>query len=642
MSAVSVELATCNGPNRPVIDVRFAFDANDVRHVKTISGARWQAKGKHWHVPLSMSNCRALRSAFGQRLKIGPSLRSWAKEAVREENTLGSIALSDSASLSRLPAELPFLYEAIHLGPKGLQMSESEKVAALAGPASYQAADVAFLSGAQAPLNGNQPGLGKTIETIGAVWEAGLEEGAHLVICPANAIEAVWEDELAYWQQGSSKRVEVFAVNGTKKQRLETLKSFEQSSAEVRWLVVNPEMIRWTKSKTNEGPHTMPAKGAANGACYCDASGDSHWHYVEDFPALYSTKWNTIIIDECHKNSIRNHRSLTARSLQTLAIAPNGKRIALSGTPMRKQGGSDIWGILHWLRPDVFTGFWSFAGNYFNIDDNGYGRSVGDLVQEEKFYVDMRPYLLRRKKSECLPWLPPKQHIDVMCEMTKAQAKVYDEMASMGAVVLGDQELSTTSILAEITRLRQFATTLCELAEGGEVRPTLESGKVASMMEKMEEHGLFDGSADSPHVVFSQSKPLVYLVAGALREKGLRVEVLTGDQNKKGQRKAIKDAFQSGQIDVLCIVTTAGGVALTLDIADVAHFLDQTWSPDDQEQAEDRIHRASRNHQVVIYNYLTKDTIDQIIYEANLTKRSTHELILDVRREVLKQIEGRK
>lgn len=629
----SAEVARCGVKN--VIDVHFAYSKVAVEAIKGVSGARWVPKRKHWHIPLDLASCRDLRVAF-EDIDIGPELHNWATNAKRREDTLGSIAQADSAVLTRLPEVLPTLYRAVHLGPAGLQMTPAEREAAMLEPASYQAADVAFMAESRACLNGNQPGLGKTLETIAAIWESGTQEGSHLVIAPASAVEAVWLDELETWQADAGDDVEVFAPVGTKKQRQKVIDAFMASTAPTAWLVVNPEMVRYRKDETNTAPKRLPAKGSKNEeiACYCEGR-DAHFHYEAGYPELHGLEWETVIIDECHKNSIRNHRSLTSQSITDLKTET---RYALSGTPMRKKGGSDIWGLLHWLRPDVFTSFWRFAERYFELDDNGYGKKVKGLREdgERRLFQELSSYIVRRTKDECLEWLPPKQYIEVKCTMGTKQAKAYREMVELGAAELGDGEVTTTSILSELTRLRQFATTLCNVVDGVVV-PTAESCKLEALFEKLDEYGVLEGTHEAPHVIFSQSKKLVYLVAEELRrDYDLRVEVLSGDQNKPGERRKLKHDFQDGNIDVLCIVTTAGGVALTLDAADVVHFLDETQSPDEQEQAEDRLHRASRNHQVQVLQYRTTGTVDELLVESNLDKKKSHELIMDIRRQVMK------
>lgn len=635
MKQVRIEVSQCAGAVGR-IDVRFDYNPEAVAAIKRVAGRSFvKTPDNHWHVPLDLEACRQLREAYGKALVIGPNLRSWAVNAVRQETALGTLSSADTAPLERLASVLPTLAVAIHLGPKGLIMTEEEKVAALDGEPSFQAADVRFLVESPNPLNGNQQGLGKTPEWIAAVWEQGIEEGNHLVIAPSAAVDGTWEPELEMWQADASKEVGIFAPTGTRAQREAVIEEFLASTAPVKWLVVNPQMIQWRKDDTRTAPITVKVTGKkALKACYCAAAKDAHEHYESPYPALADIVWDTIAIDECHKGNIRNHKTLTSQSIH--ALRNNVKRVALSGTPSKKKG-ADIWGILHWLRPDVFTSYWRFAEGYFDIEDNGYGKKVGALLdnREDAFYRMLMPYVLRRTKAECLPWLPPKHYIEVLCGMTEAQRKQYEQMESNGAAALdGNDRVTTTSILAEFTRLRQFSFGRWVAGKDGKLTPTTDSGKLEAMLEKMDEADVFEDTSVK-QIVFSQFREVIELVAGVLRERGVEVAIISGKQNKQGQRRQIREAFQGGTLQVLCVVTTAGGVSLTLDAADTVHMLDETWSPDETEQAEDRAHRASRVHNVTVFQYRTKDSIDQYVQETAFEKASEQKRIMDVRRTIV-------
>ena len=619
------------------ICVRFEYTKLDVSRMRQVAGRSFVKRPTaHWHVPLDLETCRKLRTLYGEALQIGPTLWSWAQEARRTETNLGTLATSDTGTLSRLPTVLPTLAEAIFFGPQGLIMTEEEKEAFRAkGEGSFQCADVNFMVGSPAPLNANQQGLGKTPEWIAALFEGGRELGHHLIVTPSASIDGTWEPELEKWTADYQGTIGIFACTGTRKQRQETLDAWWVSEADVNFLIVNPAMIQWTLDHTQQGGIILEAKGKKKEmkACRCAARKKPHEHYVESYPELFAWTFDTITNDECHKGAIRNHRSLTAKSMN--AIKAN-RRIALSGTPSKKKG-ADIWGILHWLRPDVFTSFWNVAEEYFVVTDNGFGKKVGGLRadKEEAFYRMLIPYVLRRTKAECLPWLPPKLHVEVLCGMTDKQRKQYEEMEKDGAAKAGDASVSTTSILAEFTRLRQFAFGYWTAGEG-KLHPTEDSGKLNAMLEKMDEADVFEDSSVK-QLVFSQFKEVIYLVADVLRRKGVEVEIISGDQNKQGQRRQIKEAFQTGSTQVLCIVTTAGGVSLTLDAADTVHMLDDMWSPDEGEQAEDRAHRASRVHNVTVFHYRTKDTVDQYVQETSDEKATEHARILDVRRKLVRK-----
>lgn len=653
-------------PNGKRIDVDFKFtgkgDANTAA-IRIIPGRSFVKKPhRHWTVPLDMTVCRLLRKAYGDRLNMGPDLRAWAQAAKTAEGNLGRMALSDTGACPNLKAVLPSLWRALYLGPlyrnATAQLGYSDKeinrwvelVAMMSGTeawgheyGSYQTADVRFLADALSPLNGNQQGLGKTPEHVGAVWEAGLQEGNHLVVAPSAAVDGTWEPELEMWHNGTPLDVEIFACTGNRAQREATLAAFAASDAPVKWVVVNPAMVQYRKQ---DDPFAEPSEIArkarpkdADRACHCNRLKDPHWHYVATYPVLMDTRWNTICVDECHKGNIRNHRSLTSFSMNDLLLAAHGKRFALSGTPMKKMG-ADIWGVLHWLRPDVFTSYWRFAEMFFHITDNGFGKKVGSLREdmELEFFQYLTPYVLRRLKSEAAPWLPEKQFIPVPVRLEGKQAKQYATMEAEGMSEVGGVSIETTSILAEFTRLTQFANAYCTIDASGKVVPTRDSAKLIALWQKLDEAGVLVGG-DEQVLIFSQSREMVDLVATMLREEGVRTEVISGNTNKQGQRRAIKEAFQGGALRVLCIVTTAGGVSLTLDAADAAHFIDTSWAPDDDEQAEDRLHRVSRIHQVRIYQYFAEGTIDEDRMNVAMEKDAAHKYILDVRRQMLKRKE---
>lgn len=651
--------------------------------VRNVPGRRMVKRPhRHWVVPLDMTTCRLLRRAFGEDLIIGQKLGAWARNARQGEDVLGKIALSDVEQIDHLKTRLPRLWRALYLGPlyrnatAELKYTDQEinrwvELCALMTRTqawapefgSYQTADVRFLADAIAPLNGNQQGLGKTPEHVAAVWEGGLEQGCHLVVAPKAAIDGTWEPELLQWHEGTPLDVEVFACDGTRRDRERTLSAFRSSEAAVKWCVVNPGMIQYKKQNvTNvqgvgwrvveqtEDPFTpiyhKPNEEARRAkpkdwkkACGCKRLKDPHWHYEATYPTLMNTEWTTICVDECHKGNIRNHRSLTSFSMNDLRLAGGGKRYAMSGTPMKKKG-ADIWGILHWLRPDVFTSYWQFVGQFFKVTDNGFGKKVGELKEEMEleFFEYLKPYVLRRLKSEAAPWLPPKQYIPVIVKLEGRQAKQYATMEEEGMSTLGDGSvIETTGLLAEFIRLGQFANAYCTVNDQGKVVPTRESAKLDAMFQKLDEAGITDGSSDEQTVIFSQSREMVNLVAAELVGMGVSVATITGRQNRRGMRRAIRQAFQAGSTKVLCIVTTAGGVSLTLDAADSAHFIDTSWAPDDDEQAEDRVHRTSKVHQVRIYQYIAEDTIDGDRLAVSLDKDHAHKYILDVRREILRR-----
>jgi SNF2 family DNA or RNA helicase len=314
--------------------------------------------------------------------------------------------------------------------------------------------------------------------------------------------------------------------------------------------------------------------------------------------------------------------------------------MALSGTPV---GGKPInlWKILHWLHPDKFTSQWRWAEQWLTIEEVRHSRTathkeIGDIREglEEDFYKAHSQYFLRRTKDEVLPWLPPKNHIDLWAEMGGAQEHQYKQFALQAEVKIGDHELSATSILAEYTRLKQFAIALndIEVIDQDKIRPvpTETSCKLDVLEELLDELGVLEGS-DAQVVIFSQFTQVVNMVTKWLQDKGVSARSMTGE-TKSAERTEMQNSFQDHQFKVMVMNVHTGGVSITLDAADTVVFMDETWVPDDQEQAEDRCHRASRNHQVNIYTIRTKHTIEEYIHMRTKSKQNVNRIILDLRR----------
>jgi SNF2 family DNA or RNA helicase len=266
-------------------------------------------------------------------------------------------------------------------------------------------------------------------------------------------------------------------------------------------------------------------------------------------------------------------------------------------------------------------------------DDFALGRPECDGCRriESDFYDMLQPYLIRRTKAAVAPWLPPKDHIEVWCDMTDAQERVYREFAEDSAAVIDDIEVTASSVLAEFVRLKQFAFGVHKI-EKGKLMPTVESGKLESVLEKLDELGVIDGESDEQVVIFSQFATVVNLVHDWLQQQGVRVARITGSVNQK-QRDAIQADFQGRDgARVLVMTTTAGGVSITLDNANTVFILDETWDPDDQTQAEDRVHRVSRIHQVTVYTFRTLGTIEEYIMELTSRKAATNASLDELRR----------
>lgn len=613
---------------------------------RSIPGASFSKYNKWWTFNLHMEICRDLRRAFGDELSIGPELNTWARAELAKYEATKPLLSALTAELESLPTRAPVLHAALQNRP-------------------YQLPAVAVMAKRGTWLEADQPGLGKTIVTLGAIVER-HNKGQFLVVAPKTSLRTVWEPEIRRWLAGvaGNYSVTVAAADG-RSRREGILAGFSAAAARLdrpayMFLLVNPEMIRVKETSL----------GCACGEEDCDKydfqtyGGNNPGHkeafvLEENFPQLQERVWTGIVGDEIHKMLIRkNGRPTQTRlgmmSLKHKAEEEGGSKYALSGTPFKGKT-QNIWGTLNWLRPMSYTSYWNWAKKYMEMTEDEYSTMgiVGELLPEsqEAFYRSLDDIMIRRTKKELRTlnpaWAPPeKLYESVLCTMEPKQDKLYRAMEKNAQVALQDGDLIANGVLAEMTRLKQFAHACGNMQKVVrndetflEFRPALPSAKFDQILQRLEERGI-SGAADERGgdlkvVIGSQFTTMLKLYNDELNRLGIPTFILTGATRDADRVAQVAAWQQPGGPRVFLINTAAGGVSITLDAADELWVLDETWVPDEQEQLEDRIHRTGNvNHQVTISYFVTAGTIEERIAEVTATRDATQKEHLDGRRGV--------
>lgn len=646
------------------VRITFDYSPDRITRIKRVPSARFQPRekgGPAWLTALDLPTMRKLREQFGDELGLGPELIAWGHGEVTKEKQLSDLSQADDADLDNVPDGLI----------KGCAANGDGKFALRP----YQRADVKFMSTTNV-INANQPGAGKTIETIAAMMEQDLAWGQHLVFAPVTSLRTVWEAQLRAAYKCAGLDEPTILTGDTPAERKAAIKEAVElaKGGYAFWLVLNPYHAQLRRKKV-EG-----------------TSGDSI-KFTEQLvnPELLEVEWDTITIDEFHLMGLSNPTTAGARGVKLIAEATQpGRRYALSGTPM---GGKPIklFGALQFLDPGSFTSRWHWARHWLVINHNGYGHNIEGITpgREADFYNHLKPYLVRRTKREALPGLPPKQRINVLCEMTDKQKEQYVQFANAAEWHLEDMEesgrLTASNVLAMYTRLKQFADAYCTVHKTGretaygveelDVRQTEESGKLDQLLQKLaEENVITQGEDDDdPKValVFSQFNGMVEMVSDQLRQRGVPVGVISGAvtgakrtalvnacqtqsleplrqlTGRQQEHEAIKPLLDAGTPPrVLVMNTMAGGSAINLSVADSVHILDETWVPDNQEQAEDRAHRGDDitmgKDEIRMYYYRSRLTVEQHIEKLVASKALNNKTVLDLRRKMARDLEQAK
>ena len=262
--------------SRDRIQVTFPYDRDGVRGMRRIPGHRFvppEKGGPHWLVPLDLTSAQKLREEFGEYLELGTAVRKWGHREMRKFNRLIELSNATDAELKFLPKRLPKLAKALR---------------------PYQRADVVKMAASDV-INANVPGLGKTIETIAAVYEAEeeLHKGQMIVIAPKTSLEVVWLYELDRWLP---EDVPVFLLSGDdaphdRKEILDEIRS-HHDNGEPAWLVTTPNAIRYVEDKAKT------KKNAEAGIT--DAKGKVKKVLVPKFDDIFEIDWTIAIWDEYH------------------------------------------------------------------------------------------------------------------------------------------------------------------------------------------------------------------------------------------------------------------------------------------------------------------------------------------------------
>lgn len=606
---------------------------------KAIRGASWAPTHTAWTYPLDLEVCRRLREVWGDELEIGPALWAWATgERKRETDTAKLVNVADIDVMSII--DLPRIKE---LAPTMWEAMENRP---------FQPVAAQYMALARQALNGDQPGVGKTIETLGALVELGLEEEnglAHvLVLAPKKSTRVVWEPEIWRWMGDYTNGMSTTVISGMSPAKAEEAieEYMMMTDPGIHFLIANAEFVRIKRDTF------CPAETCNGDEDWCPDK-DKHINKSEvRKPLLFNIAWDAIIADETHKWLI-NTRGKKASQVGygfTKLISANMEspvRFALTGTPLKGKK-HNVFGTFNWLRPQMYTSKWRWIEDHFEVYDDGYGRVIGDMRDEELFYRRMDSIMIRRTKSELHKmnpaWMPPdKVYHDVVIPLEPEQKRIYKEMTDDAGATFGAGRLTAKGILAEMTRLRQFAQSAGEL-RGGTFYPTLPSNKFNWLLEFLEERGISArvGSQEwgylsddvSKVVVGSQFTKLLNMYAEELTTKGIRTYSITGATSEKDAERVVQNwADMYDPVRVCLINTMAGGVSITLDAADGLIVHDETWVPDEQEQLEDRVHRASRtDHQVDIWYPRSDETLEEQIMAANIDKAVNNHVALDAQR----------
>ena len=335
------------------------------------------------------------------------------------------------------------------------------------------------------------------------------------------------------------------------------------------------------------------------------------------FLTLYLSKleevvFSTVVLDEAQ--AIKNAKAKRTKAACTLKA---DFRLATTGTPIENHLG-ELWSLMNFLNPGLL-------GTSKNFEKK-FGRSINKEREAERLSALqklIRPFILRRKKTEVLKELPSRTEIVIEIEPSPEEAAFMEALRQRAIERMQKQEnnikKSAMTLLAELTRLRQAA---CH-PELVEPDIAIKSSKLTYLID------LTTKLVENEHrvLIFSQFVSFLSLVRQSFEKENISYKYLDGSTPRQEREKSIR-SFQEGEADTFLISLKAGGTGLNLTGADYVIHLDPWWNPAVEDQASSRAHRIGQKRPVTVYKLVTKDSIEERVYALHGEKRDLAERVL--------------
>jgi len=432
----------------------------------------------------------------------------------------------------------------------------------------YQLEGIKVLTSSGRHLLADTMGLGKTVTVLKSVEQ--LQSFPCLIVATKNAL-GVWESEIEKWLG-----MESVIYSGPPVKREQAWQDF--TSHDVPFIVTNYAFI-------GEIANRKP------------------W-------------WPTIVADEIHLAGLLNRKTQTFNKFKK--DLASRYLFLVTGSPIRKTP-ADLWAPFHLLHPKRFPSYWKFVSEHCIVIKTQFGTEIETWPKDPiNFRKLAKGYMLRRTKEQVAQDLPKKIRSKLPMEMTPKQARLYVQLAEEMIAEAGDEFIIASSSLTRDTKLRQLL-----------VSPKLlgiqEKGAALEALPEILESEFAEGNAVA---IFTPYRAAASLIADEIRKYCDFVGIIKGDLSHDQIAETAR-AFQASKTHrKVMVCTIKSSTSFTIHAASAAYFIGYEWDFNQNEQAEDRLHRLGQKKMVRCYYLMHKDTLDEHVMEVVSKKKAGADLVL--------------
>ncbi|PPE02180.1 hypothetical protein GOBAR_DD00778 [Gossypium barbadense] len=345
-------------------------------------------------------------------------------------------------------------------------------------------------------------------------------------------------------------------------------------------------------------------------------------------------EWKYVVVDEGHR--LKNFQCKLVKELKHLRA---GNKLLLTGTPLQNNL-AELWSLLNFILPDIFQSHEEFE-SWFDFS----GKSNGEVSKEEmeekrraqvvaKLHAILRPFLLRRMKSDVEQMLPRKKEIILYASLTEYQRNFQDHLLNKTLEShLRDRGDSGCGMKGKLNNLMIQLRKNCnhpDLLEaafdGSYFYPPVEQiVEQCGKFQLLERCLLLLPAFHQQVLIFSQWTKVLDIMDYYFSEKGFNVCRIDGSVKLEERRRQIQE-FNDVNSDyrIFILSTRAGGLGINLTAADTCILYDSDWNPQMDLQAMDRCHRIGQTKPVHVYRLATAQSV-----ECRILKRAYSKLKLE-------------
>jgi len=328
---------------------------------------------------------------------------------------------------------------------------------------------------------------------------------------------------------------------------------------------------------------------------------------ARDIADMKELSWQVVVLDEAQAI-----KSPASKATRAVGMLDTKHRVCLSGTPI-ENNLEELWSQFNFLMPGLLGDRAVFAKRFRTpIEKRGDDQRRMQLVRR------IKPFILRRTKSEVATELPPKHTILRRITLAPDQRELYETirvtLQERVREEVAERSLAGSRIvvLDALLKLRQVC---CDprLVKLPSARLVESSSKLDDLLEMVCEM-IPEGRRI---LLFSQFTSMLDLMKPRLQEAGIPYVELRGDTRDRAEPVR---AFQAGEVPLFLISLKAGGRGLNLTAADTVIHYDPWWNPAVENQASDRAHRIGQTKSVFVYKLIGADTVEERILELQQRK----------------------